>query len=183
MRTVLLALSLALGVAGQARAAVITRTYTFTAGPLAAADAGVSGSVTVSFDPAVSVLARPGAEIHANVAVAPPVSYSYRRTDDTLSIVGGAAANDAFALVIHDAASDRKLLAGELSYQPADGALSTRVVKVVSRTGPARLPEPATWAMLVMGFGLIGSLARRRHRRSEAAFTERMRRIAAGEPD
>ncbi|MDP1025886.1 PEPxxWA-CTERM sorting domain-containing protein [Sphingomonas sp. KR1UV-12] len=48
------------------------------------------------------------------------------------------------------------------------------------KTG-SRLPEPATWAMLMIGFGATAALIRRRIRLSEARFTERMRRIAAGE--
>lgn len=46
---------------------------------------------------------------------------------------------------------------------------------------PAMLPEPATWAMLLLGFGAIGALVRRRFRRSEERFTRRIREIATGE--
>lgn len=45
----------------------------------------------------------------------------------------------------------------------------------------SRLPEPATWVMMVLGFGPAGYALRRRLRASERRFTERMRRIAAGE--
>lgn len=50
----------------------------------------------------------------------------------------------------------------------------------VKSTMISRLPEPATWAMMVAGFGLAGYALRRRIRASERRFTERMRRIAEG---
>ena len=166
------------GLAGQASAAVITRTYSF------ADPAGPTGSVTVSFDPAVSALNRPGATLSGDLPTDTPVTFSYRRGDGTLWIVGAAAnpgGSDLFSLVVHDAASDRALLDGELSTAAADGqTVATRPV-IVTRKAATRLPEPATWTVLVLGFGLIGYLARYRQRRSEAAFSERMRRIAAGE--
>lgn len=45
----------------------------------------------------------------------------------------------------------------------------------------ASVPEPATWGMMILGVGLVGGLLRRRIRRSEARFTERLRRIEAGD--
>ena len=51
----------------------------------------------------------------------------------------------------------------------------------VTTRAKARLPEPATWLMLIGGMYGIGAALRRRHRASEAAFTARLRSIAAGE--
>lgn len=45
----------------------------------------------------------------------------------------------------------------------------------------SRLPEPATWVMMILGFGAIGLVIRYGIRRSEARFTARVRRIAEGE--
>lgn len=45
----------------------------------------------------------------------------------------------------------------------------------------AILPEPATWVMLLLGFGAIGAFVRRRFRKSEERFNERIRSIEAGE--
>jgi hypothetical protein len=42
------------------------------------------------------------------------------------------------------------------------------------------VPEPVTWAMLMIGFGAIGGVLRRLVRRSEQRFTDKVRRIAAG---
>ncbi len=43
------------------------------------------------------------------------------------------------------------------------------------------VPEPATWAMMMLGFGLIGAFLRRTFRRSEERFNAKIRRIEAGE--
>ena len=37
------------------------------------------------------------------------------------------------------------------------------------RSAVAAVPEPSTWAMMLVGFGMIGTLARRRASRSIAA--------------
>ena len=44
----------------------------------------------------------------------------------------------------------------------------------------AGVPELATWAMMILGFGVIGFSLRRVMRRSEVAFDARIKRIAAG---
>lgn len=41
----------------------------------------------------------------------------------------------------------------------------------------ARLPEPATWAMMIIGFGLIGGAVRRGLRKSDERFNDYIRRI------
>lgn len=45
----------------------------------------------------------------------------------------------------------------------------------------AHVPEPATWGLFILGFGMIGMALRRRLRASDAAFTAHVRAIAAGD--
>ncbi len=45
----------------------------------------------------------------------------------------------------------------------------------------SHVPEPATWAMLMIGFAMIAAGVRHWMRRSQARFDEHIRRIAAGE--
>ena len=59
---------------------------------------------------------------------------------------------------------------------PADAGPLDRVLTVAGR-----LPEPATWALMILGFGGIGGAMRRRMRRSEADFTARIKRIVDGD--
>ena len=43
------------------------------------------------------------------------------------------------------------------------------------------VPEPASWALMIAGFGAVGYAMRRAVRRSDARFEDRIRRITAGE--
>lgn len=61
------------------------------------------------------------------------------------------------------------------------GPVAMADLRIAELTTQSRLPEPATWAMVISGFLLVAAVIRRRIRLSEARFTERMRRIAAGE--
>lgn len=82
--------------------------------------------------------------------------------------------------------SDLGLAAAALANGPA-GAATRRPAGTgqafVTSKAKARLPEPATWVMLIGGMYGIGAVLRRRHRASEAAFTARVRAIAAERDD
>lgn len=61
----------------------------------------------------------------------------------------------------------------EYSFQGFRATYNTRLVTVVLDNpvtpGPGGVPEPATWAMLLIGFGAIGSATRLRQRRAVSA--------------
>ena len=61
----------------------------------------------------------------------------------------------------------------------SDNGLQLRInqLKLVAGTASA-VPEPAAWALMILGFGIIGSALRRRIAKSEAAFTRKVRAIA-----
>lgn len=46
---------------------------------------------------------------------------------------------------------------------------------------PSRLPEAATWGMLLLGFGAVGFALRKAKALSDARFEEKIKRLAAGE--
>ncbi|QDZ08930.1 hypothetical protein FPZ24_16815 [Sphingomonas panacisoli] len=52
---------------------------------------------------------------------------------------------------------------------------------VVLATVPGRLPEAATWGMLLLGFGAVGFALRKAKALSDARFEEKIKRLAAGE--
>lgn len=59
--------------------------------------------------------------------------------------------------------------------QRPSGPVAKAAAATASRI--ARLPEPATWVMLIMGFGVIGGLVRRGLKRSDARFDAYIRSI------
>lgn len=52
---------------------------------------------------------------------------------------------------------------------------------VVLAAVPGRLPEAATWGMLLLGFGAVGFALRKAKAMSDARFEEKIKRLAAGE--
>jgi len=52
---------------------------------------------------------------------------------------------------------------------------------VVLAAVPSRLPEAATWGMLLVGFGAVGFALRKAKALSDARFEEKIKRLAAGE--
>jgi hypothetical protein len=62
---------------------------------------------------------------------------------------------------------------------PAKPAPSDPLDRVLTAAG--RLPEPATWALMILGFGGVAGAMRHRVRKSERDFNDRIRRITDGE--
>lgn len=50
------------------------------------------------------------------------------------------------------------------------GIRDVRHVRITTANAVTPVPEPATWAMLIAGFGLVGAAIRRRHCRAGTAF-------------
>lgn len=63
---------------------------------------------------------------------------------------------------------------GEVLY--AGGTIRSAAVDVGSL--PPAVPEPAAWAMMILGMGMIGAALRRRIKVSEVNFTNRLRSIS-----
>ncbi len=58
------------------------------------------------------------------------------------------------------------------------GPIAYADLRIAEPAETGHLPEPATWAMLIFGFVLVGAAVRRRIAASEARFTAEIRRIA-----
>ncbi len=103
------------------------------------------------------------------------------------------AAEDGAMLTAYDAAGrtigsvrgagdgERVTLVGAITRIAVRPAAAIRPAPMDTATAMSHVPEPATWAMLMIGFGMIAAGVRRWMRRSQARFDERIRRIAAGE--
>lgn len=74
-----------------------------------------------------------------------------------------------------------------LSGQPfatiAEGGTGQSVELPFAINGSAvtAVPEPASWAMMILGMGIVGFALRTARRRSDARFDAKIKRIAAGE--
>ena len=84
--------------------------------------------------------------------------------------------NDFFTQFVVDAQGTPSAARGpnvEYSFTGSQVTYNTRQVAVVLNNppspGPGAVPEPATWAMLLLGFGAIGTATRRRRRRAVCA--------------
>lgn len=158
--------------AGPASAAIIHRTYEFTAGGFGAGAPvdPVTGSFTVKFDNSASIVdASSGLTVNAfNLSVAPLV-YTYVNAVDSL-IIGGAnggansfdSAGD-FWIQLFGVSGDNTRVAGVYYTTAGASFFSTKLwrsggASVVS----APVPEPATWIMMICGLGFAGGALRRR---------------------
>lgn len=138
---------------------------------------------------AAAVLAAPAA--HAGVGVS---------TDTTRPGWSASSADEALAAATLQRPSERNGLTGwsnpfapsddQAAIEQAKGAeasvaigspLRRSVMVRAEREKVATLPEPATWVMLLLGFGAMGAALRWKLRRSEARFNAKIRRIEAGE--
>lgn len=129
----------------------------------------------------------------------------YARNDKgliELQALRGAAPSSGADLEYYFSPDDRVLLSnlGGFSYdvfRNGSGALDSvrrptwrfrvgdkpRISSALKPDRQAELPEPATWAMLLIGFGAVGAALRRRIRRSNDAFEQKLRNLAAGIAD
>lgn len=178
-RFLLTAAAIALS-ASAADAAVITRTYTntstFTSGPVS----NLTLTFTVTFDPAV--INGRTATLNSLTSSSPLASFAGPNAAEIFwssgfgyLVVGGAESfgvqnvqrnrNDFYVFFRFNAAGDVVgTNANAVTYAqrgttpPINSATSVTTAVPVA----APVPEPATWAMMVGGFGLIGAAVRRR---------------------
>jgi len=110
-------------------------------------------------------------------------SFSLLAAEDGAMLTAYDAAGRTIGSVRRAGDGERVTLVGtiaRIAVRPA-AAAAIRPLPMDTATAMSHVPEPATWAMLMIGFGMIAAGVRRWMRRSQARFDERIRRIAAGE--
>lgn len=166
--------------AGTANAATIVKTYAFQASDFQNIGSGgavspyqtVTGSFTVTFDTALDAQNQTASIVVNNLSIAyqPQLSYDYIKSIDLLRI---GADNDASTIssLTHDFALTIGSASATSHGAPFTNFLFTNAtandffqagsVRVTEGALPG-VPEPATWALMLSGFGLAGMAVRRR---------------------
>ncbi|MDO6416063.1 PEPxxWA-CTERM sorting domain-containing protein [Sphingomonas sp. BIUV-7] len=160
-------------VAGSANAAPITRVIELKdlASGATSSIGPVNFDFSVSFDNAADIAATDVGLTVTSLSpmLSPMFKFVYTKSSDTLS-VGNLPQNGGFVLAgpnkfgaLIAAISTNEPLAILFGYSDQAGRpyFSSQVSTIAS------VPEPATWAMMVGGFGLIGSMMRRRRSTSQ----------------
>ena len=163
-----------------ASAAVVTRTYSFTASNFTASFGNpipyqtVTGSITLSFDNSQDHFQSSAGVIAANMSIPfnLPIKFNYYKSIDSLTIGGNGDAvsmtgrtND-FGLSIGNASGpSHGSLYSAFSYAASSQNDFYRAGSLTITSAPASpnaIPEPATWAMMIAGFGMAGGILRKR---------------------
>jgi hypothetical protein len=166
--------------AGSVNATVLTRTYSFKVWDLTNYENDVPpvdpviGSVTLTLDNTQTVIDQTtGITLNGlNVALGSPIAFSYYVGNDSL-VIGGlqntvssvAGQTDDFLIQIFDVSTNPYIWWLSYSYvgQPGNNYLTlTSPPRAMLSVTPA--PEPATWAMMLGGFGAIGGAMRARRK-------------------
>jgi hypothetical protein len=162
-------------ITGTASAAVVTRTYSFAASNFFATAepppvVPVTGAFTMTFDDAANIFDAPGAVINAlNIPVDSPILFTYETGPFSFVRFGGAAngtgslATNTNDILFQYSPTFGSVLLYSSTLTPMTNFFST-TVDVTVTNGNAAVPEPATWALMIAGFGLVGTGMRRRAR-------------------
>ena len=163
--------------ASSASAAIITKTFDFTAHSFAAWNATpppvdpVIGSITVTFDDAITTIgATSGITINnLNIALSSAIAYDHlssgwlRIGGLNQGVSGLGSGHDDFVLFIANP-SQENFTFTQLAYYTTG---SSSIWETTSFGDlPSAVPEPATWAMMIIGFGAVGSMVRTSRRRN-----------------
>lgn len=189
---VLRALFLAAGIVGmsaEAHAATIVRTFTFTgtsianiSGSTASPVSSVSLTFTVEFDPTLSYASQTsGLTLDSySLSLSSPFAFTYAPGSSQRMTLGGTA-NGVFGIFVNNddftldftgaggATPQVSIFQFATSGTPGNGYRSfTNTLTLTDLVTP--VPEPASWALMIAGFGLAGAAMRRRKSSNEVAL-------------
>lgn len=167
--------------APQAHAAMITRTYEFavtnilTNGPSTPAPVDeITGSFTLTFDPTVAIYNSTAGLVVNNLSYAQSVPMGFSFTPFGMlgfgglpsGVAGASAGTDDFYIGMFQPLSSTPIYGGSFFSSSGSNVTWSAVTgSITAYDGPARapaIPEPGTWALLILGFGLAGAALRDR---------------------
>jgi hypothetical protein len=162
------AIALALSIATPAFSAVVVRTYDFVATdfralgpPVVPPFANVTGSFTLTFDDAASAFQRTDGIVLNSLSIPHGTLFSYSFAPNAPLIFDVRGPQSLFFIAVGSAASSTpSFINAAYSLPNSPGFFNGFSGRVSLRTGA--VPEPATWSLLIVGFGIVGAAARRR---------------------
>lgn len=166
------ALMLMIGTAGNAHAAIIMKTLQLTAsgfnGTAAAIDP-ISLVFSLNFDNSADFSDNSTAITQISNNAYGPLKIGYLAGSDLLTLVGGSTASAGPGGCSNGASSFCSFIEGISSATPTSSFMiqgaSDNTFSFASRVSiqnAAPVPEPAVWAMMLVGFSMVGAALRRR---------------------
>ena len=165
------ALALVLGTSGTAHAAVVFKTLQLTASGFSGGTAinPISILFSLNFDNSTNISNNTtGITQLANNAYG-PLKFGYNAGSDQLTLVGGNAPDAGPGGCSNNASSFCSFISNISSATPTSNFMiqvasdnSISFANTVSIQNAAPVPEPAVWAMMLVGFGMVGAALRRR---------------------
>jgi len=195
MKKLLIAAAAALMAATPASAGSVTRTYSsvasFSSGPYPT----VTTTFTLTYDPMATAYGLvPMSLTSNNPAFTVPAQFNVMTYGTAANVTLGGVLNGVTSIVDGTAdfflnfsvTADGLVTTGNYAVYSQPGSTisygtGANVVTVVPNPVTGAVPEPGIWAMIVLGFGLIGAALRRTVLASERRFQQRIDAIAAGE--
>lgn len=136
--------------------------------------ATINLSFTVSFDPFVQTLSQTnGLTLNStNLPLGTGFAYAFIPNNNNRLVVGGLAngvfgifvENDDFTLDLSNATG---LFPSVSTFQFATAATPGNAYRAFSNTVTVPVPEPASWALMLLGFGAIGAALRSPNRQAK----------------
>ena len=179
IKSAIAAAAVALLASSAANAAIIVKNISFTASNFTLSSGSASPApvspvtlnVTITFDNAANINSTTSGLTVNSFNLPYALAYTYSQSQDLLTIASqpglGSCNNPASTFCSFISNASTTPVAGFVQQSTPSGGYWTAQTIVA---GPGAVPEPATWAMMIGGFGAIGGAMRYRRRNVAVSF-------------